>query len=122
MTPGANLKSLEEAAFLSAHPTSDLICLVQVHQLSTLAVWEPQVEMGTRKKEKTRKERQGKVGDGMNNVKTKGENFYRYRFNPLLSWFEEWPLGTLNLRMCKQVGQEGEDLEYVQGWKSATEC
>ena len=33
--------------------------------------------MGARKKEATRKERQGKVGDGMNNVKTKGENFYR---------------------------------------------
>ena len=28
--------------------------------------------MGTGKKEKSRKERQGKVGDGMNNVKTKG--------------------------------------------------
>ena len=34
--------------------------------------------MGTGKKEAARKERQGKVGDGMNNVKTKGENFYRY--------------------------------------------
>ncbi len=34
--------------------------------------------MGVRKKEAARKERQGKVGDGMNNVKTKGENFYRY--------------------------------------------
>ncbi|MCJ1400532.1 GTPase required for pre-60S ribosomal subunit nuclear export and maturation [Xylographa trunciseda] len=33
--------------------------------------------MGTAKKEAARKERQGKVGDGMNNVKTKGENFYR---------------------------------------------
>ncbi|KAI9816028.1 MAG: GTPase required for pre-60S ribosomal subunit nuclear export and maturation [Pycnora praestabilis] len=33
--------------------------------------------MGTGKKEATRKERQGKVGDGMSNVKTKGENFYR---------------------------------------------
>ncbi len=33
--------------------------------------------MGTAKKEASRKERQGKVGDGMNNVKTKGENFYR---------------------------------------------
>lgn len=33
--------------------------------------------MGTGKKETSRKERQGKVGDGMNNVKTKGENFYR---------------------------------------------
>jgi len=34
--------------------------------------------MGTGKKEASRKVRQGKVGDGMNNVKTKGENFYRY--------------------------------------------
>ena len=34
--------------------------------------------MGLAKKEKSRKERQGKVGDGMNNVKVKGENFYRY--------------------------------------------
>ncbi|KAK7707402.1 GTPase required for pre-60S ribosomal subunit nuclear export and maturation [Botryosphaeria dothidea] len=33
--------------------------------------------MGTGKKEATRKERQGKTGDGMGNVKTKGENFYR---------------------------------------------
>ena len=33
--------------------------------------------MGTGKKEATRKEKQGKVGDGMNNVKAKGENFYR---------------------------------------------
>ncbi|KAL9102377.1 MAG: hypothetical protein Q9163_002470 [Psora crenata] len=33
--------------------------------------------MGTGKKESTRKEKQGKVGDGMNNVRTKGENFYR---------------------------------------------
>ena len=33
--------------------------------------------MGTGKKESTRKEKRGKVGDGMNNVKTKGENFYR---------------------------------------------
>ena len=34
--------------------------------------------MGTGKKEAVRKEKQGKVGDGLNNVKTKGENFYRY--------------------------------------------
>ncbi|OAX81000.1 hypothetical protein ACJ72_04664 [Emergomyces africanus] len=33
--------------------------------------------MGTGKKEAARKERQGKTGDGMGNVKTKGENFYR---------------------------------------------
>jgi predicted NAD/FAD-dependent oxidoreductase len=34
--------------------------------------------MGTGKKEAARKERQGKGDDGMANVKTKGENFYRY--------------------------------------------
>lgn len=34
--------------------------------------------MGNGKKEAERKIRQGKVGDGMANVKTKGENFYRY--------------------------------------------
>ncbi|KAL1964602.1 hypothetical protein VTN77DRAFT_6776 [Rasamsonia byssochlamydoides] len=33
--------------------------------------------MGTGKKEAARRERQGKVGDGMANVKVKGENFYR---------------------------------------------
>lgn len=34
--------------------------------------------MGTGKKEAARKERQGKTNDGMGNVRTKGENFYRY--------------------------------------------
>jgi nuclear GTP-binding protein len=34
--------------------------------------------MGTGKKEAQRKIRQGKVNDGMANVKVKGENFYRY--------------------------------------------
>jgi nuclear GTP-binding protein len=33
--------------------------------------------MGTGKKEATRRTRQGKTGDGMANVRTKGENFYR---------------------------------------------
>ncbi|KAK4986547.1 GTPase required for pre-60S ribosomal subunit nuclear export and maturation [Elasticomyces elasticus] len=33
--------------------------------------------MGSGKKEAARKERQGKVGDGMANVRVKGENFYR---------------------------------------------
>ncbi|CRG90121.1 Nucleolar GTP-binding protein 2 [Talaromyces islandicus] len=33
--------------------------------------------MGTGKKEASRRERQGKAGDGMANVRTKGENFYR---------------------------------------------
>jgi hypothetical protein len=36
-----------------------------------------QSTMGTGKKEAQRKIRQGKVGDGMGNVKVKGENFYR---------------------------------------------
>ena len=38
--------------------------------------------MGTHKKEANRKERQGKTGDGMGNVKVKGENFYRYACLP----------------------------------------
>jgi len=33
--------------------------------------------MGTHKKEKNRRERQNTTGDGMGNVKVKGENFYR---------------------------------------------
>lgn len=33
--------------------------------------------MGTGKKEKNRLARQGKTGDGMGNLKVKGENFYR---------------------------------------------
>lgn len=33
--------------------------------------------MGTGKREAARRERQGKMSDGMGNVKTKGENFYR---------------------------------------------
>jgi nuclear GTP-binding protein len=33
--------------------------------------------MGVQKKEKSRKEREGKTGDGMGNVKVKGTNFYR---------------------------------------------
>jgi len=42
--------------------------------------------MGTGKKEKVRKEKQGKVGDGMANVKTKGENFYRCVAYRRLTW------------------------------------
>jgi nuclear GTP-binding protein len=33
--------------------------------------------MGSGKKEASRRERQGKTGDGMSNVRMKGENFYR---------------------------------------------
>lgn len=39
--------------------------------------------MGTGKKEASRKVRQAKVGDGMANVKVKGENFYRLVFTAL---------------------------------------
>jgi nuclear GTP-binding protein len=37
--------------------------------------------MGSGKKEAARRERQGKTGDRLDNVKTKGENFYRYVSN-----------------------------------------
>ena len=33
--------------------------------------------MGTGKREAARKERQGVAGNGLSNLKTKGENFYR---------------------------------------------
>lgn len=49
--------------------------------------------MGTGKKEAARKERQGKTGDGMGNVRTKGENFYRYVHHANLVAFWE-NLGT----------------------------
>ena len=39
--------------------------------------------MGVQKKEHNRKEREGKTGDGMGNVKTKGTNFYRYGLQSL---------------------------------------
>ena len=34
--------------------------------------------MGTGKKERNRLVREGKTGTGMDNIKIKGENFYRY--------------------------------------------
>ena len=36
--------------------------------------------MGSGKKEAARRERQGKTGDGLDNVKAKGENFYQYAY------------------------------------------
>lgn len=50
--------------------------LVPTNPLSSF-VLHPFGHYGYRQKEAMRKERQGKVGDGMHNVKTKGENFYR---------------------------------------------
>lgn len=41
--------------------------------------------MGVHKKEKSRKEREGKTHDGMGNVKTKGVNFYRYVPGPFFA-------------------------------------
>lgn len=38
----------------------------------------PAFNMGSGKKEATRRVRQKQTGDGLNNVKVKGENFYRY--------------------------------------------
>jgi len=40
--------------------------------------------MGTGKKEASRRERQGKTGDGLGNVRVKGENFYRCAQQPSL--------------------------------------
>lgn len=47
--------------------------------------------MGSGKKEANRKVRQGKTGDGMSNVKMKGENFYRY--DQLFRGYEEQSKG-----------------------------
>jgi nuclear GTP-binding protein len=41
------------------------------------AAFDTLLKMGSGKKEASRRERQGKTGDGMGNVHTKGENFYR---------------------------------------------
>lgn len=70
--------------------------------------------MGSAKKEANRKVRQGKVGDGMNNIKTKGENFYR----SVKSIYHLVP--ACRLIILLQDGEEGEDAEYVQGWSGAT--
>ena len=59
-------------------PSSDFF-IVSHNQPPTLPTQQPRT-MGTGKKEANRKIRQGKVGDGMANVKTKGENFYRFAF------------------------------------------
>jgi hypothetical protein len=64
--------------------------------------------MGTGKKEAARRERQDKANDGMGNVRTKGENFYRYvdgERNPLNTWV--W------LIAITQICKEGQDFEHV---------
>lgn len=59
-------------------------CSLVYHNITDLSVRSPRRRslcslaiMGTGKKEANRRERQGKTGDGMANVKVKGENFYR---------------------------------------------
>jgi hypothetical protein len=54
------------------------ICAVSLHFFPRTNLDCKLAAMGQQKKEAVRKERQGKTGDGMGNVKVKGENFYRY--------------------------------------------
>lgn len=74
--------------------------------------------MGSGKKEATRKERQGKVGDGMGNVKVKGENFYRYVLccRMLYSKRMHESLIIAMMKRCEEV----KDFEHVQGGKGST--
>ena len=72
--------------------------------------------MGTGKKEAARRERQGKADDGMGNVRTKGENFYRYvdgERQVLNTW--AW------LMTMTQICKEGQDLEHVQERQSTAQ-
>ena len=62
----------------------DVVCF-HIHEQPVLHQYrlttqhlQPPAIMGTGKKEAARRSRDGRpTGDGMNNVKTKGENFYR---------------------------------------------
>jgi nuclear GTP-binding protein len=60
--------------------------------------------MGTFKKEKNRLDRQGKTGSGMNNVKKKGENFFR----------DAKKVKTLNMRTKDSKPQRNKDGKIVQ--------
>ena len=73
--------------------------------------------MGTGKKEAARRERQGKPGDGMANVKTKGENFYR---SVTAAIFRHRP-GSPEL-IHSQECQKAENPKHVQGRQSTTQC
>lgn len=74
-------------------------------------------KMGTAKKEAARKERQGKVGDGMNNVKVKGENFYRYHIGLKLMQCKSIRCLTVIVQVC----EESQNSEHVQKWRPSTE-
>ena len=59
--------------------------------------------MGTGKKEAARKVRQGKTDDGMSNVRTKGENFYRYvHHENLVAFWANFSTDVLNLALRRR--------------------
>lgn len=78
--------------------------------------------MGTGKKEAARKVRQGKTGDGMANVKVKGENFYRYVMPAkfIFSHKKFHGVNDMNADWLLQLCEESESFEYVQRRKGAT--
>ena len=65
------------------------------------------VAMGVQKKEKVRKEREGKTGDGMGNVKVKGTNFYRYVLAPSFLCASKLLLTTRSLTVSQRC-EEGQ--------------
>jgi hypothetical protein len=66
--------------------------------------------MGTGKKEASRKVRQGKVSDGMSNVKVKGENFYRYVLGLICNFaLSVAPLRYMRANAVLQLCEESQD-------------
>lgn len=72
--------------------------------------------MGSGKKEATRRVRQKQTGDGLNNVRVKGENFYRYVHHDPAVQLKKTRLADSTKR-C----EEGQAPEHVQGGKGATQ-
>lgn len=80
--------------------------------------------MGSFKKESARKERQGKNAGGLGNVKTKGENFYRYGFDATVEAFNDRKPMSVFLRADMGVYQGSEETQapaHVQLWQSTTQ-
>lgn len=82
---GSRIRKLSSVLDAFSWPVFHLVQLPAVHETSIGATAD--FNMGSGKKEAARKERQGKGGDGLDNVKVKGENFYRYTFE--VSWRPE---------------------------------
>lgn len=74
LSPQQNSKNINEPATTSDHSA---LIFAQSPSAEDFSVHRS-LKMGSGKKEAARKERQGKGGDGLDNVKIKGENFYRY--------------------------------------------